>query len=115
VIGPGTGVRVYVPCHTNDGREGIAGLSAIAQNVLRLRPPNGAVFAFRGRRSDRVQLLFWVGHGFWRHDTVLEKGCFPWPSAADGAVRQTSAQLALLRAGTDWCRPNWGARPARDG
>ncbi|MGX0978316.1 transposase [Roseovarius sp. MBR-51] len=54
MIGPGTGVRVYVACGVTDMRKGIAGLSAIAQDVLRQRPSNGAVFAFRGRRGDLV-------------------------------------------------------------
>jgi len=99
MIGPGTGVRVYVACGVTDMRKGIAGLSAIAQDVLRQRPSNGAVFAFRGRRGDRV----------------LEKGRFPWPGAADGSVRLTSAQLAMLWEGIDWRRPDWGVPPARVG
>ena len=35
MIGPGTGVRVYLACGVTDMRKGIAGLSAIAQDVLR--------------------------------------------------------------------------------
>ena len=58
MIGPGTGVRVYLACGVTDMRKGIAGLSAIAQDVLRQRPSSGAVFAFRGRRGDRAKLLF---------------------------------------------------------
>lgn len=46
---------------------------------------------------------------------VLEKGRFPWPSAKDGSVRLTSAQLAMLWEGIDWRRPDWGAPPARVG
>ena len=61
MIGPGTGVRVYLACGVTDMRKGIAGLSAIAQDVLRQRPSSGAVFAFRGHRGDRVKLLFWDG------------------------------------------------------
>ncbi|MHC0055848.1 IS66 family insertion sequence element accessory protein TnpB [Actibacterium sp. D379-3] len=38
---------------------------------------------------------------------------FPWPAAGDGAVRLTSAQLAMLWEGIDWRRPDWGAPPAR--
>ena len=47
--------------------------------------------------------------------TVLERGRFAWPSAGDGAVRLTSAQLAMLWEGIDWRRPDWGAPPARVG
>lgn len=52
MIGPGTGVRVYLACGATDMRKGIAGLSAMAQDVLRQKPASGAVFAFRGRRGD---------------------------------------------------------------
>ena len=53
MIGPGTGVRVYLACGVTDMRKGIAGLSTLAQDVLRQKPASGAVFAFRGRRGDR--------------------------------------------------------------
>ncbi len=64
MIGPGTGVRVYLACGVTDMRKGIAGLSAMAQDVLRQKPTGGAVFAFRGRRGDRVKLLYWTVRGF---------------------------------------------------
>ena len=51
MIGPGTGVRVYLACGTTDMRKGIAGLSMLAQDVLRQDPTGGAVFAFRGKRG----------------------------------------------------------------
>ena len=64
MIGPGTGVRVYLACGVTDMRKGIAGLSTMAQDVLRQKPASGAVFAFRGRRGDRIKLLYWDGQGF---------------------------------------------------
>ncbi|MDF3905914.1 IS66 family insertion sequence element accessory protein TnpB [Paracoccus sp. AS002] len=54
MIGPGTGVRVYLACGVTDMRKGIEGLAALAQDVLRQNPTCGAVFAFRGRRGDRL-------------------------------------------------------------
>ena len=57
MIGPGTGVRVYLACGATDMRKGIDGLAAKAQEVLRQDPCSGAVFAFRGRRGDRLKLL----------------------------------------------------------
>lgn len=113
MIGPGTGVRIYLACGVTDMRKGIAGLSAIAQNILRQDPCSGAVFAFRGRRGDRVKLLYWDGQGFCLYYKVLEQGRFPWPSPADGAVQLTSAQLAMLWEGMDWRRPRWSSPPAR--
>ncbi len=69
MIGPGTGVRVYLACGVTDMRKGITGLAAAAQQVLNQNPCSGAVFAFRGRRGDRIKLLHWDGQGF----------CVPWP------------------------------------
>ena len=113
MIGPGTGVRVYLACGATDMRKGIGGLAALAQDVLRQKPTGGAVFAFRGRRGDRLKLLYWDGQGFCLYYKVLERGRFPWPNTASGSARLTSAQLAMLWEGIDWRRPDWGAPPAR--
>lgn len=87
MIGPGTGVRVYLACGTTDMRKGIEGLAALAQDVLRQKATGGAVFAFRGKRGDRLKLLHWDGQGFCLYYKVLERGRFPWPTTQDGAVR----------------------------
>ena len=113
MIGPGAGVRVYLACGVTDMRRGITGLAALTQEVLHQNPASGAVFAFRGRRGDRIKLLMWDGQGFCLYYKVLEKGRFPWPSPADGAARLTAAQLAMLWEGIDWRRPAWTAPPAR--
>jgi transposase len=113
VIGPGTGVRVYLACGMTDMRKGISGLAGSAQEHLKQNPCSGAVFAFRGCRGDRIKLLHWDGQGFCLYYKVLEKGRFPWPSSADGTARLTFAQLAMLWEGIDWRRPAWTAPPAR--
>ena len=96
-------------------RKGIEGLAALAQDVLRQKAKGGAVFAFCGKRGDRLKLLHWDGQGFCLYYKVLERGPFPWPAAKDGAARLTSAQLAMMWEGIDWRRPDWGAPPARVG
>lgn len=45
----------------------------------------------------------------------LERGRFIWPSAADGIVALTSAQLACLLEGIDWRNPRHSWRPASAG
>jgi transposase len=47
-------VGVYLAAGVTDMRRGINGLAALAQDVLSQNPASGAVFAFRGRRGDRV-------------------------------------------------------------
>ena len=82
MIGPGAGVRVYLACGVTDMRKGIGGLAALAQQVLNQNPASGAVFAFRGRRGDRIKLLTWDGQGFCLYYKVLERGHFPPPRPA---------------------------------
>ena len=113
MIGPGTELRVYLAFGVTDMRKGIAGQTALTQEVLRQKQTGGAVFAFRERRGNRIKLLNWDGQGFYLYYKVLELGRFPWPTATEGAARLTSAQLAMLWEGMDWRRPDWGAPPAR--
>ena len=115
MIGLGTGVRVYLACAVSDMRKGIESLAALAQDVLRQKPTSGAVFAFRGRRGDRLKLLYWDGQGFCLYYKVLERGRFSRPGVGEGSMRLTSAQLAMLWEGINWRRPDWGAPPARVG
>ena len=80
--GPGAGVRVYFACGVTDMRKGIGGLAALAQQVLHQNPASGAIFAFQGRRGDRIKLLMWDGQGFCLYYKVLERGHFPTPRPA---------------------------------
>ncbi len=91
MIGPGTGVRVYLACGATDMRKGIAGLAALAQDVLRQKPTGGAVFAFRGRKGDRLKLLYWDGQGFCLYYKVLQRGRFPWPNTLRGGTSDLRA------------------------
>jgi transposase len=44
MIGPGTGVRVYLACGVTDMRKGISGLAMLAQTVLRQKAASGGRF-----------------------------------------------------------------------
>ena len=77
MIGPGTGVRVYLACGVTDLRKGIGGLAAAAQTVLKQNPASGAVFAFRGRRGDKIKLLYWDGQGFCLSTRCWSTAAFP--------------------------------------
>ena len=110
MIAPGANARVYLACGVTDMRKGITGLAAKAQEELRQNAASGALFAFRGRRGDRIKLLHWDGQGFCLYYKVLEKGRFPWPSPADGSARLTAAQLAMLWEGIDSAPVPRGAR-----
>src|SRR6478609_9400864 len=63
------------------------------------------LFGFRGKRADRIKLLWWDGQGSCLFYKILERGYFPWPTAKDGVVHLTQAQLSMLVEGIDWRRP----------
>ena len=100
-----SGTRIWLACGVTDMRKGFDGLSAIVQTQLAENPFSGQLFVFRGRRGDRVKLLWWDGDGLCLFAKRLERGRFVWPQAASGAVHLSSAQLSMLLEGIDWRRP----------
>ena len=92
-------------------RRGFDGLSRLVQEVLGGGPFSGHVFAFRGRRAHLVKLLFWDGQGLCLYAKRLERGKFVWPSATEGVVSLTPAQMSMLLEGIDWRHTAWTARP----
>ncbi len=105
MIGPAAGTRIWLACGVTDMRRGFDGLAALVQTQLQANPFSGQIFVFRGRRGDRVKLLWWDGDGLCLLAKRLEAGKFVWPQASDGAVSLTAAQLSMLLEGIDWRRP----------
>ena len=89
------GVRIYLACGVTDMRRGFDGLSVMAQDALKQDPFSGAIFCLRGKRGDRIKILYWDGQGFCLFAKRLEKGRFTWPVTKDGAVTLTPAQLSM--------------------
>jgi len=87
------------------------GLSALAEKVLAEDPFSGHLFVFRGRRGDLIKVIWFDGQGACLFSKRLEKGCFVWPSPADGKISVTPAQLAMLLGGIDWRMPKRTWRP----
>ena len=58
---------------------------------------------------------WWDGQGLCLFAKRLEKGHFVWPSAADGVVALTAAQLGMLLEGIDWRMPVRTWRPTAAG
>lgn len=96
------GTRVWLASGRTDMRRGFDGLSAQVQVVLKEAPLSGHVFVFRGRSGDRVKVLWYDGQGMCLLYKRIDKGSFVWPSAKDGKVRVSPAQLATLLEGIDW-------------
>jgi transposase len=111
VIGLPAGTRIWLVAGATDMRKGFDGLSALVQTLLRGDPFSGQLFVFRGRRGDRVKVLWWDGQGLCLYYKRLERGRFVWPRAEDGVVHLTPAQLSMLLEGIDWRRPQRTHRP----
>jgi transposase len=105
MIGLLPGTKVWLACGVTDMRKGFDGLAALVQPALHEDPFSGQLFVFRGRRGDRVKILWWDGDGLCLFAKRLERGRFVWPRTAEGAVHLTQAQLSMLLEGIDWRRP----------
>ena len=105
MIGLPNGARVWLACGLTDLRNGFDGLAALVQTKLAEDPFSGQLFVFRGRRGDRVKVLWWDGDGLCLFAKRLERGRFVWPQATSGTVHLTAAQLSMLLEGIDWRRP----------
>ena len=107
--------RVWIAAGVTDMRKGFAGLSALTQEVLKQDPYGGHLFVFRGRRGDSIKIIWWDGQGACLFCKRLEKGRFVWPSASQGKVHVTAAQLSMLLEGIDWRAPIRTWRPVAAG
>ncbi len=107
--------RVWLAAGVTDMRKGFAALAAQAEAVLKQDPFSGHLFVFRGRRGDLVKVIWWDGQGACMFLKRLEKGRFVWPSAKDGKVALSPAQLSMLLEGIDWRAPERTWRPMAAG
>jgi len=110
-----TGVRVWLATGHTDMRKGFDGLALMVQEKLRRDPHWGHLFVFRGRRGDLIKCLWHDGQGMCLFSKRLERDRFLWPSAADGAVTISTAQLGYLLSGIDWRMPRKTWRPTAVG
>jgi transposase len=105
MMGRPPGTRIWLVAGVTDMRRGFDGLSAQVQTALTMDPFSGHLFVFRGRRGDRIKVLWWDGDGLCLFAKRLERGKFVWPRAENGKVCLTPAQLSMLLEGIDWRIP----------
>jgi transposase len=96
------GNQVWVVAGATDMRRSFDGLAAQIQTQLAADPFSGQVFVFRGRKGDRIKLLWWDGTGLVLYAKRLEGTHFVWPQVKSGTIQLTAAQLALLLEGLEW-------------
>jgi transposase len=105
MISPPGGVLIWLVAGITDLRKGLDGLSALVQSRLNESPFGGSLYIFRGRRGDKIKVLWYSHDGLCLFYKRLSDGRFVWPQATQGAVALSAAQLAMLLEGIDWRRP----------
>ena len=66
-------------------------------------------------REKGIKIIWWDGQGACLFSKRLEKGRFVWPSAKEGKIALTAAQLAMLLEGIDWRLPQRSWKPLTAG
>ena len=96
-------VRIHFATDVVDMRNGIDGLRAIVDGVLKKDPYEGHVFVFIGKARDKVKILYWDRNGFVVTLKRLERGRFQLPivDARRRHVEMEATQLAMLLDGVD--------------
>lgn len=109
----GSDTKIYLSNGVTDMRKGINGLSILASEAISDKKiSTGSMFVFRGKRSDKIKILWWDGQGFCLFYKCLNRGKFTWPKSTDSNnIRVTKAQLSMLVEGIDWRNPTWSDPP----
>ena len=76
MIGLPSGTQVWLAAGVTDMRRGFDGLAALIQGALHEDPFSGHLFVFRGRKGDRIKVLWWSGDGMCMFAKRLETGHF---------------------------------------
>jgi len=96
-------IKVFLAAQPTDMRKSFDTLAALVQEVLRLDPLSGHLFVFRGKRADRVKILWCDTHGYAIWYKRLEKGNFRFPRPEQNAASVTisATDLAMLLDGVE--------------
>lgn len=102
----GNNSKIYLCTGHTDMRKSINGLSLLAQSIISDRINSGALFIFRGKKADKLKILWWDGQGFCLYYKCLESGKFVWPRLDNKqSLVIRKAQLSMLIEAIDWRNP----------
>lgn len=105
MIGPPSGVQVWLASGATDMRRGMNGLALQVQQALGQDPHSGDVYVFRGKHGDLLKVLWHDDLGMSLCAKWLERSRFIWPSPADGVIAISPVQPGYLLEGVDWRHP----------
>lgn len=98
------GAQIFMAIEPVDMRRSFDGLCASVIEELEADPLSGSYFLFRGKRSNRVKILYWNRTGLAIWYTRLERGTYKWPSRDCASIEMTPQELSLLLDGIDFTR-----------
>mgnify|MGYP006201733031 CR=1 FL=1 len=110
-----SGVRVWIAAGHTDMRCGMNSLALRIQQALQRDPHAGDLYVFRGKSGKLIKIFWYDGLGASLYAKRLERGRFVWPSASNGSIAISAAQLAYMLDGIDWRNPVHTFRPERAG
>ena len=103
--------RVWIAMGHTDMRAGMRGLALKVQERCKKDAHAGDIYVFRGRSGSLCKILWHDGIGMSLYAKRLERGRFIWPSASDGVISISAAQLAFMLEAIDWRNPQHTIRP----
>ncbi len=96
-------VKIFLAAQPVDMRKSFDGLKAVVEEFLGADPLSGHLFVFRGRRADRLKVLYWDRDGLAIWYKRLEAGTFLFPQVREDQrrIEVQPAELAMLLDGID--------------
>ena len=93
--------KIWLCVEPTDMRKSFDTLAAVVREHLRGDPLSGSWFVFRGKRGDRLKILYWDGDGYALWQKRLEQGAFEFPKVIGSTtgVQITTTDLALILGG----------------
>jgi transposase len=80
IIPMSSDVRVWLATGHTDMRKGMNSLALQVQQNLKRDPHVGDLYVFRGKRGDKVKMIWHDGLGMSLYLKRLERGSFIWPA-----------------------------------
>ena len=96
-----TAARSYLCLEPTDMRTSFDTLAVLVREFLNGDPQSGTWFVFRGKRGDRLKILYWDEDGYAIWQKRLEAGTFEFPKVIGEAagVAITATDLSLILGG----------------
>jgi transposase len=95
--------RIFLCVEPTDMRKSYDTLALLVRDHLQGDPLSGSWFVFRGKRNDRLKILYWDGDGYALWQKRLEAGTFEFPqvTTATTSVEIRASDLALILSGIE--------------